>query len=239
MRGKLLFRTSTTHRRSESSVLDHSLRSTHNQKSAIAKQRVIKMLIVVVIIFFCCWTPSYIWWLLLMAGDSFEVREYILYLLYLFRKVSYVLSFLNVWDIIIIQSLQLSVWNSDLNTFITLLTYLSSCTNPITYCFLNKKFRNAIYATFGRKKVLRHHFQKVYFPVNVHSPQLPNNNEKHHINRSASSNCNRPHQVGSEWKMTRSISSTTSNPLNISTHYSLVRQNGISPSKSRGKESMI
>ncbi|VDO25109.1 unnamed protein product [Haemonchus placei] len=59
------------------------------------------------------------------------------------------------------KSLELNVWNSDLNTFITLLTYISSCTNPITYCFLNKKFRTAIYAMFGRKKTLRHHFQKV------------------------------------------------------------------------------
>ncbi|WKY00564.1 hypothetical protein Q1695_014973 [Nippostrongylus brasiliensis] len=129
-------------RKSEISPMESSLRSTHVQKSAVAKQRVIKMLIVVVIIFFCCWTPSYIWWLLLMAGDSFE-------------------------------SLELSVWNSEVNTFITLLTYISSCTNPITYCFLNKKFRTAIYAMFGRKKVLRHHFQKVYFPVNVHTSHMP------------------------------------------------------------------
>ncbi|KAK6051633.1 7 transmembrane receptor [Cooperia oncophora] len=114
--------------------MEGSLRSTHIQKSAVAKQRVIRMLIVVVIIFFCCWTPSYIWWLLLMAGDSFE-------------------------------SLELSVWNSDLNTFITLLTYISSCTNPITYCFLNKKFRTAIYAMFGRKKSLRHHFQKQHHTI--------------------------------------------------------------------------
>uniref|UniRef100_A0A8R1HL72 G_PROTEIN_RECEP_F1_2 domain-containing protein n=1 Tax=Caenorhabditis japonica TaxID=281687 RepID=A0A8R1HL72_CAEJA len=96
------------HRRSEASICtdNPSLRSTHTQKSAMAKQRVIK------------------------------------------------------W------SLNLSVWNSDINTFITLLTYISSCTNPITYCFLNKKFRNAIYATFGRKKNMRSHFQKVYIPVN-------------------------------------------------------------------------
>ncbi|EYC27262.1 hypothetical protein Y032_0009g617 [Ancylostoma ceylanicum] len=148
--GELKSRESTTRKKSEVPPLEASLRSTHIQKSAVAKQRVIKMLIVVVIIFFCCWTPSYIWWLLLMAGDSFE-------------------------------SLQLSVWNSDLNTFITLLTYISSCTNPITYCFLNKKFRTAIYAMFGKKKTLRHHFQKVYFPVNVHTPHMPH--EKPLINR--------------------------------------------------------
>ncbi|CAD6187874.1 unnamed protein product [Caenorhabditis auriculariae] len=151
------------HRRSETSICmdGSSLRSTHNQKSAMAKQRVIKMLIVVVIIFFCCWTPSYIWWLLLIAGDSF-------------------------------QSLQLSVWNSDVNTFITLLTYISSCTNPITYCFLNKKFRNAIYTMFGKKKVLRNHFQKVYMPVNLTSKKVE---DRTPIKRSISTNCNPQLQV--------------------------------------------
>ncbi|KJH52841.1 7 transmembrane receptor [Dictyocaulus viviparus] len=133
-------RESTVLKKSEIPRMESSLRSTHIQKSAIAKQRVIRMLIVVVIIFFCCWTPSYIWWLLLMAGDSFE-------------------------------SLQMNIWNSDLNTFITLLTYISSCTNPITYCFLNKKFRTAIHSMFGRKKALRHHFEKVYFPV--HASHMP------------------------------------------------------------------
>ncbi|KAK5980102.1 Cholecystokinin receptor [Trichostrongylus colubriformis] len=151
-------------------AMESSLRSTHIQKSAVAKQRVIKMLIVVVIIFFCCWTPSYIWWLLLMAGDSFE-------------------------------SLELSVWNSDLNTFITLLTYISSCTNPITYCFLNKKFRTAIYAMFGRKKTLRHHFQKVYFPVNVPTSQ----HEKPLLNRSVSTTFSPLHLVDFRAGMPRSI----------------------------------
>ncbi|WKY00563.1 hypothetical protein Q1695_014973 [Nippostrongylus brasiliensis] len=160
-------------RKSEISPMESSLRSTHVQKSAVAKQRVIKMLIVVVIIFFCCWTPSYIWWLLLMAGDSFE-------------------------------SLELSVWNSEVNTFITLLTYISSCTNPITYCFLNKKFRTAIYAMFGRKKVLRHHFQKVYFPVNVHTSHMPY--QKPLINRSVSSTFSPPHRVDIDEHIKRSMS---------------------------------
>ncbi|CCD73018.2 G-protein coupled receptors family 1 profile domain-containing protein [Caenorhabditis elegans] len=154
------------HRKSDTSICleNPSLRSTHTQKSAMAKQRVIKMLIVVVIIFFCCWTPSYIWWLLLIAGDSF-------------------------------QSLNLSVWNSDINTFITLLTYISSCTNPITYCFLNKKFRNAVYATFGRKKNMRHHFQKVYIPVNGGTNYTNKGEPRQIINRSVSSTFTPQHQV--------------------------------------------
>ncbi|CAK5126529.1 unnamed protein product [Meloidogyne enterolobii] len=45
-----------------------------------------------------------------------------------------------------------NIWNSEVNTIITVLTYLSSCTNPITYCFLNNKFRNALILTFGWKR---------------------------------------------------------------------------------------
>ncbi|CAJ0580669.1 unnamed protein product, partial [Mesorhabditis spiculigera] len=56
------------------------------------------------------------------------------------------------------------LWNPLVNTAITILCYLSSCTNPITYCFLNKKFRTAMLTTFGRKKLIRQHFQKVYLP---------------------------------------------------------------------------
>ncbi|XGW17560.1 hypothetical protein V3C99_002283 [Haemonchus contortus] len=158
--------------------MESSLRSTHIQKSAVAKQRVIKMLVVVVIIFFCCWTPSYIWWLLLMAGDSFK-------------------------------SLELNVWNSDLNTFITLLTYISSCTNPITYCFLNKKFRTAIYAMFGRKKTLRHHFQKVYFPVNVHTSRM--SHEKPLLNREVTYS---EQTVSADRQEFQSVS-TSFNPLHL------------------------
>ena len=32
---------------------------------------------------------------------------------------------------------------------IQLLAYLSSCCNPITYCFMNEKFRNAFLSAFG------------------------------------------------------------------------------------------
>jgi len=121
-----------TSSRKGSGFIEQSLRSTHSTRTAIAKQRLIRMLIVIVIIFFCCWTPSYIWWLLLNAQDSFGT---------------------------------FNVWNSKLNTFITVLTYLSSCTNPITYCFLNSKFRTALFLSFGCKRsVLRTRFQRVYAP---------------------------------------------------------------------------
>lgn len=60
------------------------------------------------------------------------------------------------------------VWNSQLNTAITVLCYISSCANPITYCFLNKKFRTALLLSFGCHKsaIRRHHFHRVYSPPN-------------------------------------------------------------------------
>uniref|UniRef100_A0A1I7RZJ9 G_PROTEIN_RECEP_F1_2 domain-containing protein n=1 Tax=Bursaphelenchus xylophilus TaxID=6326 RepID=A0A1I7RZJ9_BURXY len=143
----------STDSRKTSSVLNgaQSLRSTHSGRTALVKQRLVRMLIVVVIIFFCCWTPSYIWWLLLNAQDAFGLQG-------------------------------LNVWNSELNTFITVLTYLSSCTNPITYCFLNSKFRNALFLSFGckSKSGLRSHFSRLYAPANTstvdtyHEPSLMN-----------------------------------------------------------------
>ncbi|PAV89856.1 hypothetical protein WR25_00703 [Diploscapter pachys] len=131
---KLSQMTITGHRRSETSMLEASLRSNHHHKNMVAKKRVINMLIVIVIIFFICWTPNYIFWLIVITNDAFPM-------------------------------LKMDIWNADWNTFFTVLTYLSSCTNPITYCFLNQKFRQAVYALFGRKKILRQHFQKIYLPM--------------------------------------------------------------------------
>ncbi|VIO92218.1 Uncharacterized protein BM_BM6455 [Brugia malayi] len=108
-----------------------SLRSTHSERSVLAKQRVIKMLIVIVIIFFCCWTPNYMWWLLLTAQDSFRTFD---------------------------------IWNSEVNTAITVLCYISSCANPITYCFLNKKFRTALLVTFGCLRKTPNNFSTIYLP---------------------------------------------------------------------------
>ncbi|VDM54472.1 unnamed protein product [Angiostrongylus costaricensis] len=36
------------------------------------------------------------------------------------------------------------VWHSGLNMALTTLTYISSTTNPITYCFMNKRFRSSV-----------------------------------------------------------------------------------------------
>ncbi|VDK48369.1 unnamed protein product [Anisakis simplex] len=70
------------------------------------------------------------------------------------------------------------VWNSQLNTAITVLCYISSCANPITYCFLNQKFRSALLLTFGCRKAAlhRHHnFQNVYVKTNGCSPTEESN----------------------------------------------------------------
>ncbi|TKR92224.1 hypothetical protein L596_006917 [Steinernema carpocapsae] len=40
-----------------------------------------------------------------------------------------------------------SVWNHSINTFITILTYISTCTNPITYCFMNESFRKMLFSS--------------------------------------------------------------------------------------------
>ncbi|GMS90373.1 hypothetical protein PENTCL1PPCAC_12548, partial [Pristionchus entomophagus] len=136
---KLSAKLSSTVRNSITSTTPalNGIRSTHTAKTAIAKQRVIRMLLVIVVIFFCCWTPSYIWWLLLMAGDTFQT---------------------------------FSVWNSNMNTVILIMTYISCCSNPITYCFMNKKFRTAMLSMFGHKRAIRSHFQKVYVPNHGATP---------------------------------------------------------------------
>ncbi|CAJ0577766.1 unnamed protein product, partial [Mesorhabditis spiculigera] len=43
------------------------------------------------------------------------------------------------------------VFNNTLNSVLTALTYVSSCTNPITYCFMNKSFRHSLLSVCRRK----------------------------------------------------------------------------------------
>ncbi|KAK0429476.1 hypothetical protein QR680_011398 [Steinernema hermaphroditum] len=40
-----------------------------------------------------------------------------------------------------------SIWNHSINNFITILTYISTCTNPITYCFMNESFRKMLFSS--------------------------------------------------------------------------------------------
>ncbi|VDO57541.1 unnamed protein product [Onchocerca flexuosa] len=59
------------------------------------------------------------------------------------------------------------IWNSQVNTVITVLCYISSCANPITYCFLNKKFRTALLITFGCLRKDTNQYQTTYLPEQV------------------------------------------------------------------------
>ncbi|KIH49729.1 hypothetical protein ANCDUO_20195, partial [Ancylostoma duodenale] len=44
------------------------------------------------------------------------------------------------------------MWHSGLNMVLTILTYISSTTNPVTYCFMNKGFRASVLSYCTRKK---------------------------------------------------------------------------------------
>ncbi|XP_013787480.1 cholecystokinin receptor type A-like [Limulus polyphemus] len=61
---------------------------------------------------------------------------------------------INTWSLYDHQSLYSKV-GPDTISAIQLLAYTSSCCNPITYCFMHNKFRHALLAIFGLKKVRR------------------------------------------------------------------------------------
>ncbi|KHJ94363.1 7 transmembrane receptor [Oesophagostomum dentatum] len=104
------------------------LRSTNQEKILVAKKKVTRMLLTIVVAFAVCWLPNYIWWLLVRASD---------------------LALIN-------QSLQgAPMWHSGLNMVLTILTYISSTTNPVTYCFMNKGFRASVLSYCKRKRRTR------------------------------------------------------------------------------------
>uniref|UniRef100_A0A0N5A246 G_PROTEIN_RECEP_F1_2 domain-containing protein n=1 Tax=Parastrongyloides trichosuri TaxID=131310 RepID=A0A0N5A246_PARTI len=45
-----------------------------------------------------------------------------------------------------------TLWDGNINLVLTSIAYLATCANPITYCFLNAKFRNALLHVWGCKK---------------------------------------------------------------------------------------
>uniref|UniRef100_A0A0K0E281 G_PROTEIN_RECEP_F1_2 domain-containing protein n=1 Tax=Strongyloides stercoralis TaxID=6248 RepID=A0A0K0E281_STRER len=45
-----------------------------------------------------------------------------------------------------------TLWNDNMNLILTSISYVATCANPITYCFLNAKFRNALLHVMGYKK---------------------------------------------------------------------------------------
>uniref|UniRef100_A0A8C9SF56 Gastrin/cholecystokinin type B receptor n=1 Tax=Scleropages formosus TaxID=113540 RepID=A0A8C9SF56_SCLFO len=54
----------------------------------------------------------------------------------------------NTWKAFDLQSAQRALSGAPIS-FIHLLSYTSSCVNPIIYCFMNKRFRKALLATFA------------------------------------------------------------------------------------------
>ena len=96
-----------------------NLRSTHSEKSILAKKRVIRMLFVVVLEFFVCWTPIFI---------------------------------VNILALYIPNELYKTLGGYGIS-FLHLLSYASSCCNPITYCFMNRRFVQAFLHVFGCRKV--------------------------------------------------------------------------------------
>ena len=96
-----------------------NVRSTHLEKSILAKKRVIRMLFVVVFEFFICWTPIFI---------------------------------VNILALYIPNELYRTLGGYGIS-FLHLLSYASSCCNPITYCFMNRRFVQAFLHVFGCRKV--------------------------------------------------------------------------------------
>ena len=55
---------------------------------------------------------------------------------------------INTWYAFDAASLYIKIGSTEI-ALIQLLAYLSSCCNPITYCFMNEKFRNGFLNAFG------------------------------------------------------------------------------------------
>ncbi|XP_068230519.1 uncharacterized protein [Palaemon carinicauda] len=108
-----------------------NLRSSHSERSIMAKRRVVRMLFVLVAEFFICWTPLFIVNLLS---------------LYIPRQVYAALGSIGV-------------------ALVQLLAYISSCCNPITYCFMNAKFLQSFKQTFG----CAHKRSNSFHSTNAHS----------------------------------------------------------------------
>ncbi|XP_064108483.1 uncharacterized protein LOC135216887 [Macrobrachium nipponense] len=108
-----------------------NLRSSHTERSIMAKRRVVRMLFVLVAEFFICWTPLFIVNLLS---------------LYIPRQVYAALGSIGV-------------------SLVQLLAYISSCCNPITYCFMNAKFLQSFKQTFG----CAHKRSNSFYSNNAHS----------------------------------------------------------------------
>uniref|UniRef100_A0A1I8A090 G_PROTEIN_RECEP_F1_2 domain-containing protein n=1 Tax=Steinernema glaseri TaxID=37863 RepID=A0A1I8A090_9BILA len=66
-----------------------------------------------------------------------------------------------------------SIWNHSINTFITILTYISTCTNPITYCFMNESFRKMLFSSHFCCKYLFPKRSRAFATSRVNSSAAP------------------------------------------------------------------
>ncbi|XP_046910590.2 cholecystokinin receptor type A [Dermatophagoides farinae] len=115
--------------------------SSHSYHGTSRQRRIIIMLFVVVIEFFICWSPIFL--LDTMA---------------LYRP-----------ELVYGTSQKVSRWiGIDIISVCHLLCFCSTCNNPITYCFMNKRFRDHFFSLFRCRAAM---------PVNINNPssiQQPN-----------------------------------------------------------------
>lgn len=99
----------------------YPLRVNSSTHSVSRQRRIVSMLFVVVLEFFVCWTPIFI-------VDTLS----------LYRP-----------DVVYGKSRNVSQWiEIDIISACHLLCFCSSCTNPVTYCFMNRRFRRHFMVLF-------------------------------------------------------------------------------------------
>uniref|UniRef100_A0A182W4X0 G-protein coupled receptors family 1 profile domain-containing protein n=1 Tax=Anopheles minimus TaxID=112268 RepID=A0A182W4X0_9DIPT len=125
----------------------HAIRSTYMDKSIEAKKKVIRMLFVIIVEFFVCWAPLHIL--------NTVVRDGTMQTFYLVR-----VTLVGCWfcSHCVPTTLQVYLYspsfvyqyvNSSGIALVQLMAYISSCCNPITYCFMNRRFRQAFLGIFS------------------------------------------------------------------------------------------
>lgn len=121
---KCLTRMSNSDQCNNSHYRDHKQPLRINSSSIMVQsrqRRIVAMLCVVVIEFFVCWTP-----ILIMDTLSLYIP-----------------------DVIYGCRLNMSKWiKIDLISVCHLIFFCSSCTNPVTYCFMNRRFRRHFFSLF-------------------------------------------------------------------------------------------
>uniref|UniRef100_A0AC35TI11 G_PROTEIN_RECEP_F1_2 domain-containing protein n=1 Tax=Rhabditophanes sp. KR3021 TaxID=114890 RepID=A0AC35TI11_9BILA len=145
-----------------------------------------------------------------------------------------------------------SLFNSELFLILTTLSYLASCANPITYCFLNAKFRNALMHVFGCNKFERKpviaakpissvHFQTNTAPSSSTGHKFVVRGEFGTCEEGLSMNCKRESKVTMAPHMLRQFrhSISTSDYSNVVNDERKRRKNVIHLNTSKGNECQL